>query len=182
MKVTPTAITDVLVLEPNVFGDERGYFMETFNQQEFNSAVGRHVEFIQDNHSRSSKGVLRGLHYQVPPHAQGKLVRATYGAVIDVAVDLRRSSRTYGQWIALELTAANKKQVWIPPGLAHGFLVTSDIAEVQYKVTSYYDHESERSIRWNDKFLAIKWPEIGNIVLSERDKNAAEFEASPHFE
>ena len=173
MKVTPTAIADVLVIEPRVFGDERGFFFESFNQQAFNDAVGHEVTFVQDNHSRSSKGVLRGLHYQVAPHAQGKLVRVTQGSVFDVAVDIRRDSPTFGRWAAQELTAANHKQLWIPPGLAHGFLVTSESADFLYKTTAYYEPKAERSLRWDDATLAIPWPRVdGAPVLSAKDEAA----------
>ena len=173
MKATPTAIADVLVIEPRIFGDERGFFFESFNQQAFNDAVGHEVMFVQDNHSRSSKGVLRGLHYQVAPHAQGKLVRVTQGSVFDVAVDIRRDSPTFGQWAAQELTAANHKQLWIPPGLAHGFLVTSESADFLYKATAYYEPTAERSLRWDDAELAIAWPDLGaKPVLSAKDITA----------
>lgn len=173
MKVTPTAIPGVLILEPKVFGDERGFFMESFNQKAFDEAVGRHVEFVQDNHSRSAKGVLRGLHYQLPPHEQGKLVRVVAGSVYDVAVDLRRNSPTYGNWVGVELSDSNFRQLWIPPGLAHGFLVTSEKADFAYKTTEYYHPESERSIRWNDPLLAISWPLQGaQPLLSHKDANA----------
>ena len=173
MKITPTAIADMLVIEPQVFGDERGFFFESFNQKNFNDAVGHEVTFVQDNHSRSSKGVLRGLHYQVAPHAQGKLVRVTQGHVFDVAVDIRSGSATFGQWVAQELSAANHRQLWIPPGLAHGFLVTSESADFLYKTTAYYELEAERSLRWNDAQLAIPWPDAGGApVLSAKDAAA----------
>jgi dTDP-4-dehydrorhamnose 3,5-epimerase len=138
MQVSPTAIADVLLIEPKVFGDERGFFLESFNQKAFNAAVGRDITFVQDNHSRSRKGVLRGLHFQQAPHAQGKLVRVIQGSVFDVAVDVRRDSPTFGKWVGIELSAANHKQLWIPAGLAHGFLVTSDSADFLYKTTDYY--------------------------------------------
>ena len=170
MKVTPTAIADVLVLEPKVFGDERGFFMESFNQNAFNDAVGREWRFVQDNHSRSAKGVLRGLHYQLPPHAQGKLVRVTQGAVFDVIVDVRPGSATFGRWVGVELNGENHKQVWMPPGMAHGFLVLSASADFQYKTTDYYAPQAERSLNWRDAELAIAWPEIGVApVLSAKD-------------
>jgi dTDP-4-dehydrorhamnose 3,5-epimerase len=156
-QVTTTPIDGVLVLEPKVFGDARGLFFESFNARDFEQATGLKETFVQDNHSKSAKGVLRGLHYQVL-HAQGKLVRVTQGAVFDVAVDLRQGSPTYGQWFGLELSAENKKQVWIPAGLAHGFLVTSDSAEFLYKTTDYYHPEFERSLLWSDPVIGIDWP------------------------
>ncbi|MBL0093246.1 MAG: dTDP-4-dehydrorhamnose 3,5-epimerase [Piscinibacter sp.] len=159
MKVTPTAIPDVLILEPKVFGDERGFFMESFNQRAFDEAVGRHVEFVQDNHSRSTRGVLRGLHYQLLPHPQGKLVPGQ--RVFDVAVDLRRSSATFGRWVGVELSGENHRQLWLPPGMAHGFLVTSASADFLYKTTDYYAPQAEACIRWYDETLAIAWPDIG---------------------
>lgn len=170
MKVTPTTIPDVLLIEPKVFGDERGFFLESFNQKAFDAAVGRHVAFVQDNHSRSAKGVLRGLHYQLPPHAQGKLVRVTRGAVFDVAVDNRRDSPTYGRWVGVELSGENHRQLWIPPGLAHGFLVTSESADFLYKTTEFYTPAAERAIRWDDPALAIEWPLAGlTPTLSAKD-------------
>jgi dTDP-4-dehydrorhamnose 3,5-epimerase len=169
MKVIPTSIPDVLIFEPKVFGDERGFFMESFNQKAFNEAAGRHVEFVQDNHSRSSKGVLRGLHYQIQ-QPQGKLVRVASGAVFDVAVDIRRSSPTFGKWVGVELSADNHRQLWVPEGFAHGFLVLSETAEFLYKTTDYYAPAYERSIRWNDSSIAITWP-ISDFapVLSQKD-------------
>lgn len=169
MKVTPTRIPDVLLLEPKVFGDERGFFFESFNQQAFDAAVGQHVNFVQDNHSKSSKNVLRGLHYQLPPKAQGKLVRVVQGAVFDVAVDIRKDSATYGMWFGDVLSAENKKQLWIPPGLAHGFLTLSETAEFLYKTTDYYAPELERCIRWDDPALGIEWPLDGSPMLSGKD-------------
>jgi len=170
MKATPTQIPDVLVIEPKVFGDARGFFFESFNGKAFDDAVGRHVEFVQDNHSRSSKGVLRGLHYQVQ-QPQGKLVRVTRGAVFDVAVDIRKSSPTFGQWVGVELTEDNYKQLWVPPGLAHGFMVLSDTADFLYKTTDYYAPEHERCIAWNDETLNIKWPDIDVLIrLSAKDQ------------
>ena len=173
MKITPTAIADVLLIEPKVFGDDRGFFMESFNERAFAAATGQKVSFVQDNHSRSAKGVLRGLHYQVAPHAQGKLVRVTDGTVYDVAVDIRRASPTFGQWVGMELSGSNHRQLWIPPGLAHGFLVLSESADFLYKTTAYYDTASERSLLWNDPDLAIAWPAVGAApVLSPKDLNA----------
>jgi dTDP-4-dehydrorhamnose 3,5-epimerase len=173
MKVTTTAIPGVLILEPKVFGDERGFFMESFNQKAFNEAVGHEVTFVQDNHSRSAKGVLRGLHYQLAPHAQGKLVRVTQGAVFDVAVDIRQGSSAFRKWVGVELSAENFRQIWIPPGLAHGFLALSDIAEVLYKATAAYAPQHERSIRWDDPTLGIAWPiQAAEPVLSAKDAAA----------
>jgi dTDP-4-dehydrorhamnose 3,5-epimerase len=156
-QVITTPIDGVLVLEPKVFGDARGFFFESFNARDFAQATGLNVDFVQDNHSKSTKGVLRGLHYQ-EKHPQGKLVRVTQGTVFDVAVDIRKDSTTYGKWFGVELSAENKKQVWIPAGLAHGFLVTSDTAEFLYKTTDYYHPEFERSLLWSDPDLAIEWP------------------------
>ena len=173
MKVTPTAIDGVLVIEPRVFGDERGFFLESFNQQAFDAAVGAHVAFVQDNHSRSGRGVLRGLHYQAAPHAQGKLVRVTQGTVFDVAVDIRPGSPTFGRWVGVELSDANQRQLWLPPGMAHGFLVTSERADFLYKTTAYYAPEAERCIAWNDPAIGIAWPALGMApLLSARDAAA----------
>ena len=174
MKIVDTAITDVKIIEPAVFGDERGFFFESFNQAKFNQAVGYDVAFVQDNHSRSTKNVLRGLHYQLPPKAQGKLVRAVVGEVFDVAVDLRPDSPTLGRWAGAVLSAENKRQMWVPPGFAHGFLVLSEAAEFLYKTTDYYAPEYERSIRWDDPDLGIDWPLDGAIPqLSGKDAQAA---------
>jgi len=173
MKVTPTAIPDVLVIEPKVFGDARGFFFESFNQKTFDEAVGGHVEFVQDNHSRSAKGVLRGLHYQIQ-QPQGKLVRVVRGAVFDVAVDIRKSSPTFGQWVGIELSEDNHKQFWVPAGFAHAFLVLSDTADFLYKTTEFYAPEHERCIVWNDPALAIAWPDIGiSPKLSVKDAEGA---------
>jgi len=173
MKVTPTRLPEVLILEPEVFGDERGFFMESFNQRAFNNAVGEEVVFVQDNCSRSARGVLRGLHFQVPPHAQGKLVRVSSGRVFDVAVDVRRQSPRFGQWTATEISDSNHLQIWSPPGFAHGFLVLSESADLLYKTTDYYAPECERSVRWNDSFLAISWPKIDSQpILSAKDADA----------
>lgn len=157
MKVITTAIPDVLIIEPKVFGDSRGFFFESFNQRDFDQATGLSVNFVQDNHSRSARGVLRGLHYQLQ-QPQGKLVRVVRGAVFDVTVDIRRSSSTFGQWVGVELTEDNHRQLWIPPGFAHGFYVLSDSADFLYKTTDYYAPEFERSIVWNDPAIAISWP------------------------
>jgi dTDP-4-dehydrorhamnose 3,5-epimerase len=170
MKVTPTALPEVLILEPKVFGDDRGFFMESYNRRAFDEAVGHPIEFLQDNHSRSARGVLRGLHYQLPPYAQGKLVRVAAGSVFDVAVDVRRSSPRFGHWVGVELSAANHRQLWIPPGFAHGFLVLSETADFLYKATGYYAPQSERAVVWNDPSIAIAWPDIGTPpTLSAKD-------------
>jgi dTDP-4-dehydrorhamnose 3,5-epimerase len=169
MKATPLAIPDVVLIEPKVFGDERGFFLESFNQRQFNAAVGYDVEFVQDNHSRSVKNVLRGLHYQIQ-HPQGKLVRAVQGTVYDVAVDLRRSSATFGQHVGVELSADNKRMLWVPPGFAHGFVVLSETAEFLYKTTDYWYPEFERSLAWNDPTVNIAWPLDGVPALSGKDQ------------
>jgi len=180
MKVTPTAIADVLVIEPKVFGDERGFFYESFNQKAFDEAIGQSVNFVQDNHSRSAKGVLRGLHYQIA-QPQGKLVRVTHGEVFDVAVDLRQSSPTFGQWVGEILSASNKRQLWIPQGFAHGFAVLSDSAEFLYKTTDYYAPQHERCIVWNDPGLAIDWPVEAAPILSGKDAQGALFRLAELF-
>lgn len=172
MKIIATDIPEVLILEPRVFEDERGFFMESFNQRLFDDAVGTHYDFVQDNHSRSKKGVLRGLHYQLPPHAQGKLVRVTSGTVFDVAVDIRKSSPTFGKWVGVELSAENRRQLWIPPGFAHGFLVLTDWADFLYKTTGYYNSGADRSVRWNDPSLNIRWPVSEEPLLSNKDQTA----------
>ncbi len=172
MQVTATAIADVKLIKPDVFGDERGFFFESFNQREFASLVngGEAVEFVQDNHSRSAKGVLRGLHYQIR-QAQGKLVRVIAGEVFDVAVDIRKGSPTFGQWVGALLSADNKMQMWVPPGFAHGFVVTSESAEFLYKTTDYWAREHERCIAWNDPAIGIDWPIGFAPVLSEKDRS-----------
>ncbi len=174
MKATSLSIPDVFLIEPEVFGDARGFFYESFNQAKFESAIGRKVNFVQDNHSKSSKGVLRGLHYQ-DPKSQGKLVRVTQGEVFDVAVDIRPKSSTFGKWVAEILSGENKKQLWIPEGFSHGFLVLSETAEFLYKTTEYYAPEFEKCIIWNDSDLAIKWPLKGVPKLSNRDQEAQSF-------
>lgn len=177
MNIIKTAIPDVLIIEPKVFGDERGFFFESFNQKIFEDAVGRSVTFVQDNHSKSSKGVLRGLHYQLPPYAQGKLVRCVVGEVFDVAVDIRKSSPTFGQWVGVNLSAENKRQLWIPEGFAHGFLTLSETAEFLYKTTNYYCAASDRGIQWDDEKLAVTWPIEGlNLTLSGKDQKQPAFE------
>ncbi|MBG6074691.1 dTDP-4-dehydrorhamnose 3,5-epimerase [Polaromonas sp. CG_9.11] len=169
MKVTPSAIPDVLTIEPQVFCDARGFFYESFNQQIFNKLTGLNVNFVQDNHSCSVKGVVRGLHYQIQ-QLQGKLVRVVRGSVFDVAVDIRKSSLTFGNWVGIELTEYNKKQRWIPAGFAHGFMVTSDSAEFLYKTTDYYVPEHERCIAWNDPVIDIQWPLMTKPKLSMKDR------------
>jgi dTDP-4-dehydrorhamnose 3,5-epimerase len=169
--VTPTDLPEVLILEPKVFGDDRGFFFESFNQKDFQQATGLDVNFVQDNHSKSSQGVLRGLHYQIL-HPQGKLVRVTQGAVFDVAVDLRRSSPNFGKWVGIELTADNKRQLWVPPGFAHGFVVTSESAEFLYKTTDYWYPEHERSLLWCDPTVGIQWPSVGAPKLAAKDAAA----------
>ncbi len=171
MKVIATAIPDVLIIEPKVFGDERGFFFESFNHRQFAELVGRDVNFVQDNHSRSAQNVLRGLHYQIQ-QPQGKLVRVVQGAVFDVVLDIRKSSATFGQHVALELSAENKQMLWIPEGFAHGFMVISETAEFLYKTTDYYAPEYERSVAWNDPALAIQWPIQGEPTLSAKDQQA----------
>ena len=179
MKVTATKIPGLLVIEPRVFGDERGFFFESFNEQAFNAGTGNTLKFVQDNHSKSVKGVLRGLHYQLPPKAQGKLVRVVQGEVFDVAVDIRKDSPTFGQWVAETLSADNKKQLWIPPGFAHGFLTLSDSAEFLYKTTDYWSPEHERAIIWDDPTLKIDWPLNGLVPqLAAKDAAAVEFSAA----
>lgn len=168
MKITPTAIPEVLIIEPKVFGDARGFFYESFNQKAFNDATSTNHQFVQDNHSRSSKGVLRGLHYQIQ-QSQGKLVRVVDGVVFDVAVDVRRSSPTFGKWVGIELSEDNKRQLWIPPGFAHGFLVLSESADFLYKTTDYYAPQHERCITWNDPQIGIKWPAGVTPQLSAKD-------------
>lgn len=183
MKVTTTAIEGVLILEPRVFGDERGFFLESFNQKVFDDTVGHEVRFAQDNHSRSTKGVLRGLHYQLPPHAQGKLVRVTQGSVFDVAVDMRRSSPSFGRWVGVELSGQNHRQLWLPLGMAHGFLVTSDSADFLYKTTGYYAPQAERCVRWDDPAIGIAWPAPGaGPILSTKDAAAPPLAKAPTFD
>lgn len=177
MKITQTAIPDILLVEPKVFGDERGFFFESFNQKQWHEATGLNTVFVQDNHSLSAKNVLRGLHYQVN-HPQGKLVRVIAGEVYDVAVDIRRSSPTFGQWVGVILSAENKRQLWVPEGFAHGFLVVSAFAEFIYKTTDYWYPEYERCIAWNDADLAITWPLDGEPVLAKKDAAGVAFSAA----
>ncbi|MDD1510007.1 dTDP-4-dehydrorhamnose 3,5-epimerase [Pseudomonas sp. CNPSo 3701] len=180
MHIIQTAIPDVLILEPMVFGDERGFFYESFNARAFSEATGLNPNFVQDNHSRSQQGVLRGLHYQVE-QAQGKLVRVTAGEVYDVAVDLRRQSPTFGQWVGTHLSADNKRQMWVPEGFAHGFVVLSEFAEFLYKTTDYYAPAFERCIRWDDPKLAIDWPLQGEPRLSAKDQQSLRFDEADVF-
>ncbi|NOI23996.1 MULTISPECIES: dTDP-4-dehydrorhamnose 3,5-epimerase [Vibrio] len=178
MKVIETSIPDVKIIEPQVFGDERGFFMETWQQKKFEELVtGKPTPFVQDNHSKSSKGILRGLHYQTR-NTQGKLVRVVSGEVFDVAVDVRKDSSTFGQWVGVYLSAENKRQLWVPEGFAHGFYVTSDEAEFVYKCTNYYDPSSEVSIKWNDPDIGIEWPTDTVPKLSEKDGSALTFKAA----
>lgn len=180
MNVISTAIADVMIIEPKVFGDDRGFFFESFNSRQFAELIGRNVDFVQDNHSRSAKNVLRGLHYQIQ-QPQGKLVRVVQGVVFDVAVDIRRSSPTFGQHIGVELSAENKRMFWVPEGFAHGFVVLSDTAEFLYKTTNYWAPEFERSIAWNDPALGIKWPIQGEPTLSAKDQQAKALAEAEHF-
>lgn len=181
MKSTRLAIPEVLLLEPRVFGDERGFFFESFNQRTFDSAVGKHINFVQSNHSCSMRQVLRGLHYQIK-QAQGKLVRVVNGKVFDVAVDIRRSSPTFGQWVGEILSAENKRQLWVPPGFAHGFIVLSEDAEFLYNTTDYWAPEHERCIVWNDPTLAIDWPLTGKPILSEKDARGTAFDVAEVYD
>ncbi|HEU0265244.1 MAG TPA: dTDP-4-dehydrorhamnose 3,5-epimerase [Geobacterales bacterium] len=174
MTILPTPIPDLLLIEPKVFGDDRGFFFESYNERQFRELTGLDVTFVQDNHSRSARNVLRGLHYQLH-NPQGKLVRVVAGEVFDVAVDLRRSSPTFGRWFGLHLSADNKRQLWVPPGFGHGFLVLSDMAEFLYKTTDYYAPEHERCILWNDSDLAVAWPLVGEPQLSAKDAQGRRF-------
>lgn len=180
MNIIKTSIPDVLIFEPKVFGDDRGFFYESFHQAQFLAATNIDIRFVQDNHSKSAKNVLRGLHYQIE-QSQGKLVRVVSGAVFDVAVDLRASSPTFGQWEGTYLSADNKRQMWIPPGFAHGFLVLSDFAEFLYKTTDYYAPQHERCLKWNDPTVAIDWPLQGDPILSEKDNKGLCFAEAAKF-
>lgn len=181
MLATRLSIPDVILFAPKVFGDERGFFYESFNQQAFEEITGLNPIFVQDNHSKSQQGVLRGLHYQLPPKAQGKLVRVVQGEVFDVAVDIRKNSPTFGQWVGATLSAENKQQMWIPEGFAHGFVTLSDTAEFLYKTTYYYAPEYERSIVWDDPVIGIDWLFKGEPALSAKDQNAQLFAAADYF-
>ncbi|HDR9765355.1 TPA: dTDP-4-dehydrorhamnose 3,5-epimerase [Burkholderia cepacia ATCC 25416] len=180
MNVIATTIPDVKIIEPKVFGDARGFFYESFNHRVFEEAIGHSVEFVQDNHSKSAKNVVRGLHYQIN-HAQGKLVRVVAGEVFDVAVDIRRASPTFGRWVGVMLSAENKRQLWIPEGFAHGFVVVSDAAEFLYKTTDYWYPAAERAIRWDDPTLAIEWPISGEALVSGKDGAAPAFKDAEYF-
>ena len=181
MRAIPLTIPDIILFEPKVFGDDRGFFFESFNQIIFEKITGITPTFIQDNHSKSIKGVLRGLHYQLPPKEQGKLIRAIQGEIFDVVVDIRKDSPTYGQWLSEVLSADNKKQLWIPTGFAHGFLTLSERAEILYKTTDFYAPESERCIAWNDPEIGIDWPINREPLLSNKDRNGSSLEQSEHF-
>ena len=183
MQVIPTTLSGCFILEPKIIADERGFFYESFNQRVFNESTCLDVEFVQDNQSKSVKGVLRGLHYQLPPMGQGKLVRAIRGSILDVAVDIRQSSATFGKWVGVELTEENHKQLWLPPGMAHGFLVMSDSAEVLYKATNYYSPRDERIISWNDKVIGIEWPldSVTQPIISGRDSNGVSLSQAEIF-
>jgi dTDP-4-dehydrorhamnose 3,5-epimerase len=181
LKIIQTSLPEVLLLEPKVVVDERGFFMESFNRKCFESAIGYPVDFLQDNHSRSSRNVLRGMHYQLR-YPQGKLVRVVSGETFDVAVDMRRSSPYFGRWAGVVLSAKNRQQLWIPPGFAHGFLVLSETADVLYKTTEYWHPESERSLSWSDAEVGIRWPIAGNPVLSDKDRNAASLREAEAFQ
>ncbi|MGO1344013.1 dTDP-4-dehydrorhamnose 3,5-epimerase [Chromohalobacter japonicus] len=181
MKTIETSLPEVVILEPKVFGDERGFFMESFNRRAFEEATGCERDFVQDNHSRSRQGVLRGLHYQLE-QPQGKLVRVTHGRVFDVAVDLRRSSAHFGRWVGVELSAENHRQLWVPEGFGHGFVVLSESADFLYKTTDYYHPASERSIRYDDPELAIAWPDVPGLTLSDKDLAGAAFHEAEVFE
>ena len=180
MRVIPTEIADVLIIEPRLFADERGFFLESYNRRAFRQATGIDIEFVQDNHSRSARNVLRGLHYQIR-QPQGKLVRVTVGEVWDVAVDLRESSATFGKWVACSLDAKSARCLWIPAGFAHGFVVVSDAAEVQYKATDYWAPEHERTLLWNDPALAIPWPLRGEPVMADKDRRGVLLAAAERF-
>jgi dTDP-4-dehydrorhamnose 3,5-epimerase len=181
MKVVPTAIPDVLLIEPTVYGDERGFFFESYNERKFKDAVGVDPDFVQDNHSRSTQNVIRGMHYQIR-QPQAKLVRVVRGDIFDVAVDLRKKSRTFGRWVGEVLSSENKRQLWIPQGFAHGFLVLSEVAEVVYKASDYWASEHERCIAWNDTKLAIRWPLVAQPLLSAKDANGSAFDKADLFD
>ncbi|MFP1878676.1 dTDP-4-dehydrorhamnose 3,5-epimerase [Lonsdalea quercina] len=181
MKIIDTAIPDVKIIEPMVFEDDRGFFMESFNQMKFEEAIGRNVNFVQDNHSKSSKGVLRGLHYQLPPFAQAKLVRCVLGEVLDIAVDVRKTSPTFGHSVSVNLSHSNKRQFWIPEGFAHGFVVLSENAEFVYKTNNYYSPSHERCILWNDIDLNIQWDMVTQPIVSSKDAKGVSFTKADYF-
>ena len=184
MQISETKFKDVKIFEPNILSDERGFFFESFNHNQFKNLLGNEVKFVQDNHSKSKKNVLRGLHYQLPPYAQGKLIRVISGEIFDVAVDIRKSSHSFGQWIGETLSSSNKKQLWIPEGFAHGFLILSKNAEIIYKTNNYYNSSAERQIRWNDSELSIKWPlsEGEKPIQSLKDQMANDLKYSEVFD
>lgn len=182
MNVIATEIPEVKIFEPKVFGDDRGFFFESYSQKIFEEATGLKANFVQDNHSKSARGVLRGLHYQLPPMAQGKLVRVVEGEVFDVAVDIRKSSPTFGKWVGVLLSAENKRQLWIPEGFAHGFLTLSETAEFLYKTTNYYSPRHEGAVLWSDASLAIAWPKVSNILVSGKDQVAPDFGNAIYFD
>ena len=183
MKVTELKLSGLMLIEPRLFLDDRGFFFESFSQREFEAETGSQVDFVQDNHSRSLRGVLRGLHYQMPSSSHGKLVRVVRGSVWDVAVDIRKSSKTFGQWVGQLLTEENHLQMWIPPGFAHGFVTLSDSAEYLYKTTGYYDRSAERGIAWNDPDIGIEWPQLDiAFSLSEKDRNQPAFKRAELFD
>ena len=182
MNVKTTSLEGVLILEPRVFGDKRGFFQESFNQNTFNQVTGLNTTFVQDNHSKSSRGVLRGLHYQLPPNAQGKLVRVVRGTVLDIAVDIKKSSPTFGQWTGVELSEENHRQFWIPEGFAHGFIVLSESADFLYKTNGYYAPESERCIAWNDPDISVEWPDFGQPIISGKDAQGTLLKDAEVFE
>ncbi|NET57412.1 MAG: dTDP-4-dehydrorhamnose 3,5-epimerase [Symploca sp. SIO2E6] len=181
MNIIPTEIPEVLIIEPRIFGDDRGFFYESYNKKAFTDKTGVTVNFVQDNHSRSTQNVLRGLHYQIQ-QAQGKLVRVVLGSVFDVAVDLRKSSPTFGQWVSCLLSGENKRQLWVPPGFAHGFVVVSEVAEFLYKTTDYYAPQHERTVLWNDPDLAIDWPLNGEAILSAKDQAGQPFKTAEVYD
>lgn len=181
MQIRPTELPEVLLVEPKLIPDDRGFFMESYNRSAFAEAAGREVDFVQDNHSLSGRGVLRGLHYQLPPNAQAKLVRVVVGEIFDVAVDIRRGSPTFGRWVGERLSAENRRQLWIPEGFAHGFLALSERAEVLYKASAYYAPASERTLAWNDPSVAIEWPPESRPLLSPKDSDAPRLEAAELF-
>jgi dTDP-4-dehydrorhamnose 3,5-epimerase len=182
MRIIDSTIVDLKIIEPRVLGDERGFFFESFRQDKFDAMIGNTLHFVQDNHSRSSQGVLRGLHYQLPPYQQAKLVRCVVGEIFDVVVDIRRQSPSFGQWVSVYLSAENKRQLWIPAGFAHGFLTMSAQAEVLYKTTQYYHPASERCLRWDDPHLAIKWPLLNEPQLSAKDQQGLWWEQAAIFD
>lgn len=181
MQITRLSISDIFLIEPNVFFDKRGFFYESFNQDHFEESIGHAINFVQDNHSKSQHGVLRGLHYQRPPKEQGKLIRVLVGEVFDVALDIRKMSSTFGKWVSAVLSADNKHQLWIPTGFAHGFYVISEFAEILYKTTDYYSPEHQKCIRWDDPSIGIKWPLRGIPILSPRDQDGEYFIDATEF-